>query len=696
MNKRQWQLDQVKQDIINNEKEDIEDYYGNVNLVYHNIDKYIDALDNTYDKIALAQWANNYGKAKEMISNLNLSNEEKIKYQQLKNKNIDLDETLNFELLSSKYAFLNDMLDMITTDIKVQERIVSLSDEELELFKTMYTRLQEVWDCNVGYVDDMLKRVGEITPLDSAINKAHYYDNLSKEIGRLIRDGYKLSDKDLDTLLFIYNSDANWNVQNMWELRSFGLSNSKDQLEIDEMVDSEREKDEKNVDNIKAALLYRTYGMSLPKAKDICKMYQISHLDITEDNLDLFEMYQAIAQIVSENDPDILIDVFDSFNKEMNPNLDFMRVTTFENDLRKEFAKSLNQQVYQIQDQNSLVLDGVNVYEVDEDFKMIVTAVGAYQSNFKSPDNYSQYWNSTNIRSHGNCCSLISNSNLSMATVRNVILGFSTMSDNMLLLSGSRDINSTPDSQKFNTCESRNKVFMSPEDLIDNTRGDYNELVFERRDLGNNTAFYKKNPDYIVFVEEYENIQEYFDKYKDSPKNIAFLSKQQQMQENFWHESLKAAKDLGIPIVKINREKCAKKELAHINSMVNDFSITKDPDLIDKIINKYESNRVGNTEQHIPIRERYFSKKRMNGILDQLVFTIEEVTDLDQRNLLVSAYKKAILNEKRKVDEDKLYRHKGQTSAIDFDKELNRVNSLYTSYEMDYDSTISKPTISRR
>ena len=86
----------------------------------------------------------------------------------------------------------------------------------------------------------------------------------------------------------------------------------------------------------------------------------------------------------------------------------------------------------------------------------------------------------------------------------------------------------------------------------------------------------------------------------------------------------------------------------------------------------------------------------MNGILDQLVFTIEEVTDLDQRNLLVSAYKKAILNEKRKVDEDKLYRHKGQTSAIDFDKELNRVNSLYTSYEMDYDSTISKPTISRR
>lgn len=59
-------------------------------------------------------------------------------------------------------------------------------------------------------------------------------------------------------------------------------------------------------------------------------------------------------------------------------------------------------------------INKIKVYDAGLDFKMIVTAIGAYQSNFEGKENYSEYWNSPKIRSHSNCCSLIGNTNLSM------------------------------------------------------------------------------------------------------------------------------------------------------------------------------------------------------------------------------------------------------------------------------------------
>lgn len=78
------------------------------------------------------------------------------------------------------------------------------------------------------------------------------------------------------------------------------------------------------------------------------------------------------------------------------------------------------------------------------------------------------------------------------------------MNDNMLLLSRSSDINSTPTSRAFNNTENSQQEYMDANTMLNNTQGDYNELVYERRDLSGNPKFYKKNPDYIVFIEELE------------------------------------------------------------------------------------------------------------------------------------------------------------------------------------------------
>lgn len=685
MNIRQQILSSYKLEIPRHREERVENYYGDMIEVYDDIDEYLDSLESTYDKISLAQWANNYKKVEELIKELELTEEEQELYLRLKEKNIDLNETLNFEILSPKYQFLNKMLDMITTDRLIQEQILSLSDEMLEVFKILYNRINEVSDYPVPYITQILRKMGYVTPQTHWMNNFHYYDELNQDIERLIKQGYQFTDQEIDTLLFLYNNNMQFTVGNMEEVTNFGHKDTRDQLETDSIIEEQRNSDKKNLDIIKTALLVKTYGIGLNSAKEIIRKYNLTKLKVTEENKDLFEMYKAILQIVNENNPNTLISIYDDFSKEMNPHFDFMRTTTFENNLRKEFAKSLNREVFKTDNQNYTTINGIKVYDAGLDFKMIVTAIGAYQGDFKDQDNYSEYWNSPHIRSHGNCCSLIGNNNLSMAEVKNIILGFSTMSDNMLLLSGDKDLDSTPDSRKFNTTENSSRnIFTSGDELLDSTRGNYNELVYERRDLSSNPKFYKKNPDYIVFIEEYEDIDKYIELYSDgeNDKKLAYLLKQKEKEEHLWQETLKAAQDFGVPIVKINREKCAKNESRKIEDMVTNFEETKNPELISKIITQFHNNRFGNKEGHPLIASVYFSKQIMEKYLERIDNAILSIDDENLRNSVLTSYKTAVEVEHKKVDYYRYIADTKKLSAIDFDKTLKVIQALqeFTTY----------------
>ena len=284
-----------------------------------------------------------------------------------------------------------------------------------------------------------------------------------------------------------------------------------------------------------------------------------------------------------------------------------------------------------------------------------------------------------------------------MANPKNVIFGFSTMDDNMLLLSSSRDINSTPSSRQFNIATEQGLgtnytidgkeyssigrmglgiEFSNPDNLLDNTRGDYNELVYERRDLSSNPTFYKKNPDYIVYIEEYENIDEYFEQYKDNNEMLIYLNEQKEQQKYQLEQSLKAAKDFDIPIVKINRERCAKQAITEIEQSISDFENSLDPDLIKKIICQFENNRVGNHDKHVIIRDKYFSVAQMNSYLSKIEQVISNIEDRNLRNMLLNEYNRAIVGEQKKVESCKRFRKNGQTSGFDFETTLNRIKAI--------------------
>ena len=595
-------LNDIKREIIYSDEESVEEYYGVQINVYKDIDKYLSKIPDIYDKIHIAQYANNYKKANELISSLQLDDETKAKYSSLLQNNADLNETIDIRVLLPKYSFLNDMIDMIVTNKDVQEQLLSLSDEKLELFKLMYQRISENVDYRVPYVTALLNRMGTMTPYTSWKNTYYRYEQLEGSIIESIKDGRELSVEEIDNLLYLYTTNVIWNVRGIEELRNFTKENGIFQISIDNIIQNEQKQEKKDINRIKNALLLKTYGIDLISAEALCKRYNIKGIKINQDNIDLFEMYKAMLEIIGENDANVLIDVYNQFSNQTEVSPNFMRVITFENAMRKIFAQNLNMSVFKCGDNYTLEGD-VKIFDAGTDFKMIVTAIGAYQSNFEDKDNYKEYWNSPTIRSHGNCCSLIGNNNLSMANPKNVIFGFSTMDDNMLLLSSSRDINSTPSSRQFNIATEQGLgtnytidgkeyssigrmglgiEFSNPDNLLDNTRGDYNELVYERRDLSSNPTFYKKNPDYIVYIEEYENIDEYFEQYKDNNEMLIYLNEQKEQQKYQLEQSLKAAKDFDIPIVKINRERCAKQAITEIEQSISDFENSLDPDLIKK------------------------------------------------------------------------------------------------------------------
>lgn len=670
-------LDRIIQEIWENEKEEITEYYGVQIPTYRHIDTYLEQLPNIEEKIRIAQACNNKEKIAELTSQIQLDEYQTELYKKLKEHNNELDETLNFKLLNPKYEFLGNLLDAMSTDRTVQDELVSLSDERLELFKIMYCRLQEVSKYNVPYVSCILRRLGYTFPETSWKNRFHQYDDLTTELEKQLQETGTLDDNLVDSLLFLYARPISWNVHTIEEVKELNTPNSKILQEQNQIVQEEKESSKKDIARLKSALLAIAYGLDWKTARNICKKYHMERLERTEDNEDLFEMYQAISSIVKEENPDTIIAVYEMFQKEMPFELEFMNITTFEEDLRKEFAKSLNQSVWKLQGEPVQRLDGIPVYDAGTDFKMIITSLGAYQSDFTKQANYFTYWNSPEIISHGNCCSLIANNNLSMVDPKTVILGFETMDESMLLLAGNQDLNSTPSSKDFNLLEHDDiNAYMTADQYVDETRGSFNELVYERRDLSANPKFYKKNPDYIVVIEEYENIDETIKRYQNQPEIVEELWKQKELQEYHLQEAVKASKDFGIPIVKINRERCAKKGIEKVSEMLVELSTSKDPKWIPKIITEFENNRVGNNENHKIIREQYFSQEKMQQIQSQIETMIETEPDFVIRRQLLLGYEEAVQQELERVKKCYYNRVNGQESGINFDATQKRIQSL--------------------
>lgn len=676
MTERQKLIAKIINEIIANDDSESECYYGVLQEKYNNLNYYFNKyhLTNPYDRISIAQKGMNFDIVKEEMKKLNIGSKQKKKLSTITKNSDEWYETLNFEILDEKYDFLNDILDSIITDIDIQQRLISLDDKELNLFKLLYSKLKENTSYMIPYISRILMSIKR-TPFAIGQSLSNYKgvplssrSEMFKYFSNLIADENILDADEIEKLLFLFSNNMfNLVVTNYNDFKTLELYL---QNYADKLFDSN------NLIDIKNALLIRSYGISYDYAVVLMKKYKISNINVTEKNYIYLTMFESIIRIVSENDITLLKQSYNEIKENFDFKMDYMTTTLLESGLRKIYAKQLNDSTYK-PNTSYREYNGVKFFDAGTNFKMIVTSVGAYQSKFKEDLNYKNYWNSKKIRSHGNCCSLIANNNLSTAKISNVCFGFTSFDENMLLISGTFDLNSTPLSRKFNTFDETAYVsFMSPDDLINNTRTDYNELVFERRDLSSNPKFYKKNPDYIVYFEEFDDMD--ITSITDAD-TIQLLQEQQRILQ----ESMKAASEFNIPIVKVNREKCAKNSIETINKLLDKYAKRFDPILINKIIVEFENNRIGLRNPHSLLRETYFSKEKMNEIIIRILSLINSIEDVPLKKENINMLKYSIVEEKRKFDSSTNSRRKyKQTPALNFNKVLEMVEQLEEgSYE---------------
>ena len=639
------------------------------------LDQYISKYNvtNPLDIIVLAQLWMNYDLAKEKLEKINLTENQRKRLNEIIANNDAWYETLNPMILDDKYAFLDKYLSFIVTDIRTQQLILNLGENELFLFSKMYEKLDKETSNVIPYISRILGVIStsitasrlSFTTYNGEITKKQNqeFSNISKELTK-----EELTEHDLEILIYVFsNNNLNVFQESLEDIRNLEKNILGHVTENMKRFKNQTDLSKTDIDSIKSLLLLRCYGISLDYAKKIIKIFNIDGINIPSEN-NYISMYRSIYNIVNETDVNKLFVIYDDISNNCEFSLDYMTTALFENGLRDIFLKNYTDSAYKCNNDNYEIIDGVKVYDAGTDFKIILTSVGSYQPELGEQENYANYWNSRSIRSHGNCCSLIANNNLSTAVIRNICLGFSDFEDGMLLLVGDSDINSTPTSRNLNTQDKwgRSTKFMSADSIIDNTRSDYNELVFERRDLSPKREQFKKNPDYIVLFEELIN---------DNINELDEVTKQLLTeQEKIKNTSLKAAKDFNIPIVKINREKCALSELNKINNMVNEFYKTHDSKLLTRIVIEFENNRMGLRYPHNYLREKYFSKDYINKTLNSIIANINTIKDKQLKASNLDTLKNVISNEKTKFIKNTTYIHHSQELGINSDSLIEYID----------------------
>lgn len=240
----------------------------------------------------------------------------------------------------------------------------------------------------------------------------------------------------------------------------------------------------------------------------------------------------------------------------------------------------------------------------------------------------------------GNCESFISQDLIAIARPKGPTFGYND--SNGILLAGPNDLSSNKANTSFDTTNGvtlEEPKFLSPDEMIDMTRHGHNEFSFERLlfDKKSN-SFRKRMPSYVLWIEE--------------EKTDGLTEKQireKREQDDRWQMTKKAAAQLGIPIVVINREYFAEKEQSNIEDMQAKLMGEKELDegeskeqLIENLIVKFENNAIGLMYADAKVKSKYFTEvQRTNNfsIIEQSLEKMKSENPIEYKRCLTKFIK---------------------------------------------------------
>ena len=531
-------------------------YYGDDLRDEGILSKALDKVSDVLDKITLLEWTGHFDEVWKLIKELDFDED---KFWSLKKFNFELEKTIDIRVLNKKYSFLDKVLNVITADIDFQQKLISLDDRELNLFKKLMNDVPDKYF--LSFAECFLDNMGESPFKDSMVR----YDLLNQSLPD------NLSDAEREALIFLYNSRVSFDVQSYEELGFLNLPE----------FWMEKLNQANDLDEIKEVLLSRC-GFDLKSACLLIKTYDIKDVNVSPSVL---ETYNYILKVIESES---VLELKELGFEEKG----FKNYYLFERRLKEAFLENINQ---------SLEFNG-------DSFKLLVTVLGAYGRD-REIDDYKDLWTRAKI-SPLMSCSLVSDDNLALAPVKTVILGFKEMNRNLLNMK-EQDLNSGVSENDLNQASKIPGNFQSSSSLIDETRSDYNELVFERYD-----DFKVVMPDYVLW-------------FRDNKKG--------------YEMALKAASDFDIPLIEIDPYKLGEKWSLEISQMVERLNDSNFESLALEIITKFLNNRNG-LSLHREVLDEFFSDERFEEIVRDLYEVCPDYL-MEILNKEISKMKKCFINQ---------------------------------------------------
>lgn len=562
-------------------------------------------------------------------------------------------DTLDIRILKSNYLeiFEQPLLERIVADEDMQRDILEMSEEELKTFgfllqykatdqKERITRintsslrninldkLQELSESDKTKAISILLSCSEFKLGDlSELN--NYYEKRKNACKRIIDNPNVIEEYDYDTYWERIESGEEIDIP-------YGIIDEMQQLKVDE--------------RIHWAIIETKYGMSLEKARELCRTFG-KDVDKIEQNEET-RIIKEIKQILEENDIEKLkhIDLSENIaNYEGTMNI----IPNLRNGYLREYQKTL----YQLKEDDYIgTQDGINIYNAlgknndNADFNMILTAIGGVYAYSHDLGDMKKDWDRPDSN-HTISCSYIGNDFLGV-TDTTFLLGFSDIKDNELIHSrnqdaGAGDLIFEPYAKS---------EFLISENQVNTSKG-YNEMVIERK-IEDDGKLVNRKPSYAVFLAE--NIDEINDK-----------------ENTRWQNAKKMAKGLNIPIVVVDVQQCLELEWQKTQEMITLIKEQKQMDLIPDVIHKIENNRgyVGLSN----INRNVFSDKKIKDSLEQIIGAII-TSDTGTFNKGIEQFVSVTKEIEKNHDEHSSSDYNNEFKTYDYRKYMERLKVLFGS-----------------
>lgn len=360
-----------------------------------------------------------------------------------------------------------------------------------------------------------------------------------------------------------------------------------------------------SLDRFKFATIEKNFGISLSQAKLLCQKYAFNIENAQEivGNENVHEMLKKLSQIISSESKEQISQIDLS-------NIEIGRFIDLDGKIRESFAQMYNESFYEPKSADVVEVVEINdktvpIYNAGTKFNFCAHVVG-FATNIDDEEfNYQKKWNSPTRANHVICTRMVSNECLETADENCVCYGFTDFDTMSLIASAPWNMNTLQETSKFDTVgemdESRlmnvsqgaGSRFLTPMEQANNTGIDRNETNWDRFDKDGN----RKQPSYIIYIAE-------------------SLSENRYKTDSVYQKSLLVASQYGIPLVLVDRERVIENEHSEIEDMIKKYEETRNPILINRIIQKFENNRTtGNGQSFENTYKTQFPTKSNNQYL---------------------------------------------------------------------------------